>query len=110
MPLALHSPPRPILLALLTGLLALGGEGGCGKKSAIDGIWHDATGLITFTLYDAAKCDMTVAGRTVSYTYQITGNTVKLTPVAGRNVMTWTIQSDGTLHSQDTGGTITRAK
>ncbi len=97
---------RRWLLILIVGA-AIAWGGGCGKSDPIDGTYHDGTGLMAFKFH-SGHCDVTVAGRTITYTSEKSGNTVTIRPEVGRNPMVFTIQADGSMVEQGTGNKIAR--
>ena len=77
--------------------------GGCGKKNAIDGTYHDSTGLITF-YFNRGSAELTYVGMTKEYDYQVVGNRVTLRrDIDGRAEMEFIINPDGSLLDPKSG-------
>jgi len=81
---------------------------GCRKKNPIDGTYRDAaSGLFQIKL-DDGRGEVTVAGMTRGGTYTVSGNTITFKYVPGRNSLTFTRNSDGSLVDSASGGRLVK--
>jgi hypothetical protein len=70
--------------------------GGCGKKSAVDGTYHDSSGLMIISL-DGDSGELSYVGMTKEYTCEVVGNQITLRRSDGRAEFVFIRNADGSL-------------
>jgi hypothetical protein len=95
--------PRMFSLRWVSVCVCLLLADGCGKKNAIDGTYHDSSGLMTF-YFNRGSAEITIIGMTKEYDYEVVGNRVTLRrDIDGRAQMEFIINPDGSLLDPKSG-------